>query len=81
MMRRLLCLMKESPALSPIKRAWSVTNKGYVDLNTACVGYQSIPETIVSTAAAKRCSSAVLKIYTYLVLRCLDFFSKCFPVF
>ena len=27
-----------------------MTNKGYVDLNTACVGYQSI----VSTAAAKR---------------------------
>ena len=32
------CLLKESPALSPIRRAWSVKNKGYVDLNTACVG-------------------------------------------
>ena len=47
-------MLKEPPALSLIRTAWSVTNKGYVDLNTACVGYQSIPETIVSTAAAKR---------------------------
>ena len=47
-------MLKKSPGLSLIGRVWSETNKGYVDLHTACVGYQSIPEMIVSTAAAKR---------------------------
>ena len=74
MMRRLLCLLKESPALSPIRRVWSVTNKGYVDLNTACVRYQSMPETIVSTAAAKRrfvCGALDLLVYGALDLHLL----------
>ena len=66
-----------------------MTNKGYVDLNTACVGYQSIPEKIVSTAAAKRrfvCGALDLLVCGALDLHLLGsslscFFLNAFPSF